>query len=379
MELKTYLLILLKKWWIVVPTFLVTLTAGVVFTYTRVPLYSAMTTYVVVPNSAIGDAGRFTSGLDILGRRQEIASTFAEIASSRRIVQLATSSISLQQSKDYSVSALLRAGTNVIEITAEGPDPAVVRDLANATGTAIEKYVQGLYEVFVLVPLDEASTPNRPISPNKALNLALSCALGLVLGGGLAFLSEYLAAPLSSVVSVSITDEETGVYNKAYFLQRLGEEMMRAKRNRYPLSMGLVRIDNLSFLKGPDASKVRAELLRQVANLSSQYLREEDIVARVEGDVLALLLPDMTGENAKALMEYLQTRIALTPFQSVINGVKLNLKSIVGITAYDHNGTSLDELVAQASRALQLAEIEGHRKPVLITHSNPNGDNHELS
>jgi hypothetical protein len=72
-------------------------------------------------------------------------------------------------------------------------------------------------------------------------------------------------------------------------------------------------------------------------------------------------------------MEYLQTRIAWTPFQSAINGVKINLRSVVGITAYSHNGTARDELVAIANRALQLAEVEDDGKAYLITDF-PNGD-----
>lgn len=369
MELKVYLKILVKKWWIVIPTFLITLTAGIIFTYTETPLYNSTTTYVVVPGSSFGDVKSFASGLDMLGRRDEIATTFAEIASSRRIRELALEAISLESGRGYSIDSRLRSGTNIIEITVQGPDPVVVRDLANAVGLKIEEYVQGLYEVFTLVPLDEATIPGRPISPNKPLNLALAAVFGLVLGAGLSFMAEYLEAPLNSAISVNIIDDETGVYNKEYFSRRLSEEMVRARRNRYPLSLALMRIESLSLLQGSDSAKVRRELLRQVAVLTTQYLREEDIVAYLQNDVFALLLPDMTGENAKALMEYLQTRVAWTPFEASI-GVKFNLKSVVGITAYNHNGTSRDELVAQASRALQLAEVEGEGKAFLITNNN---------
>lgn len=379
MELKLYLQILLKKWWIVIPAFLITFTSGIVFTYTKTPVYSATTTYVVVPSSSFGDLKSFSSGLDMLGRRDEIATTFAEIATSRSIKQRAISFLSLESDLDYSVSSKLRAGTNIIEITAEGPDPGGVRDLANTIGTEIEEYVQGMYEVFALVPLDEAATPRRPMSPNKPLNLALAAAFGLTLGSGLAFLSEYLETPLISVVGVNIIDDETGVYNKDYFLQRLSEEMVRARRNRYPLSLALMRVGNLSLLKGTDSAKIRSEMLRQVAMLTSQHLREEDIVAHLDSDVFALLLPDTTGENAKVLMEYLQTRVAWTPFQSALNGIKFNLKGIVGITTYNHNGTSRDELVAQASRALQLAEVGDHGKAYLITDSLPPEDLSENS
>jgi len=377
MELKVYLQILLKRWWIVIPTFLITLTSGIVFTYTQMPIYTATTTYVVVPGSAIGDTRNFTYGLDMLSGRSEIATTFAEIAISDRIKRVALDSLSLESGRDYAISGKLRAGTNIIEITVDGPDPIIVRDLANIIGTTSEKYVKGMYEIFILVPLDEATTPKSPTSPNKPLNLALAATLGLVLGGGLAFLSEYLQAPSRVAnLSVNIIDEETGVYNREYFSRRLSEEMIRAKRNRYPLSLALMRIDNLVLLKGTDSTKVRAELLRQVAILAHQYLREEDIIAYLDHDVFALLLPDMSGQSAKALMEYLQTRIAWTSFDTATLGNKFSLKSIVGITAYNHNGTSRDQFLAQASRALELAEVEDDNKSFLLIDNSTIDDKH---
>jgi len=374
MELKTYFRIMVKKWWIVIPVFLVTLTAGIVFTYITAPVYSATTTYVVVPSPSFG--GNLANGLDMLARREEIATTFSEIASSRRVKALAISSLSLQSGQDYSVESRLRAGTNIIEITVEGPDPVIVRGLANAVGASIEQYVQELFEVFTLVLLDEAITPQEPLRPNPVLYLTLAAVLGLALGAGLAFLSEYLETPLSSPISMNIIDDETGVYNREYFLRRLSEEMVRARRNRYSLSLALMRVDGVAFLNGADSAKLRAEILRQVARLTSLYLREEDIVAHFEDDVLGLLLPDMTGEDAKALMEYLQTRVALTPFQSSVNGATINLRSSIGITAYYyHNGTSRDELVAEASRALELAEVEENGSTFLMAHLTPPDDN----
>ena len=373
MELKTYLRIMVKKRWIVIPVFLVTLTAGIVFTYTTAPVYSATTTYVVVPSPSFG--GNLASGLDMLARREEIATTFSEIASSRRVKSVAISSLSLQSGRDYSVHSRLRAGTNIIEITVEGPDPVIVRGLANAVGASIEQYVQELFEVFTLVLLDEAITPQEPLRPNPVLYLTLAAVLGLALGAGLAFLSEYLETPLSSPISMNIIDDETGVYNREYFLRRLSEEMVRARRNRYSLSLALMRVDGVAFLNGADSAKLRAEILRQVARLTSLYLREEDIVAHFEDDVLGLLLPDTTGEDAKALMEYLQTRVALTPFQSSVNGATINLRSSIGITAYYHNGTSRDELVAEASRALELAEVEENGSTFLMAHLTPPDDN----
>ena len=375
MELKTYLRILLNKWWIIVPTFLLTFTSGVVFTYTRTPVYSATTTYLVLPGSTFGEGNSFAVGLDMLGRREEIAATFAEIATSRSIKLLTFQARSMEWNRDYSFNSELRRGTSVLEFTVSGPDPTIARDLANSLGTTVEDYIQERYEVFTLLPLDEATTPINPISPKIVNNLVLAVILGLALGGGLAFLANYLETSTETEFSLNIIDHETGVFTQEYFVQRLSKEMIRAKRNRYPLSLALLRVDNFSTLKGGRTAKVRLELLHKVAALVSQHLREEDVVGYFGHGVFALLLPDMTGENSKSLMEYLQTRVAWTPFEST-TGVKLNLKSIVGVVAYNHNGASRDEFVAQANKALQRAEVEDNGKAFLITDPVPVGETH---
>jgi diguanylate cyclase (GGDEF)-like protein len=302
----------------------------------------------------------------MLGRRDEIATTFAEIASSRRIKQLAIESLGLKSAQLYSVGSKLVAGTNIIEFTVQGPDPDVTRDVANAIGATTEEYVQGSYEVFNLRLLDEATSPRRPKSPDISLNLTLATILSLVLGIGLAFLSSYLETPLHSVANFNIIDAQTGAYNKDYFLKRLSSEMVRAKRNRYPLSVALLRLDNLGLMKGLNSTKTRGEVLHQVSNFASQYLREEDILAHLEDDTFGILLPDLAGENAKAMMEYLQTRVSLVPFQSTNDGVKFNLKGIVGIATYNYNGTSREEFVAMADRALQLAKVSHNGNAYLI-------------
>ncbi len=175
--------------------------------------------------------------------------------------------------------------------------------------------------------------------------------------------------------SVNIIDGETGIYNKPYFMQRLTEEMVRARRNRYSLSLALMQVDNLNLLKGPSSDKVRGEILRQVARLSGQYLREEDIIAYLSNGTFAFLLPDTSGENAKAIMEYLQTRLIWTSFEETSSGIKFNFGGVVGIVAYNHNGTSRDELMDNPYKALELAEVNEDGKAYLISDSTPLGEN----
>lgn len=367
MELRFYLNLLIKKWWIVLPAFLITLASTIAFTFTQEPVYEATATFLVTPDTSFEDVKSFVTGLDVLSRRPEIATTYTEVVTSRLIKNQAAEELGLYswQKQSLTINSKLQAGTNVLKITVEGNDPALVRDFTNAIGRHTIAYVETLYEAYALKSLDQATLPESPIRPNKALYLALGAVFGLALGAGLAFLSEYLQAPAPNALKFDILDEETSVYNKRYFMQRLREEMSRAKRNSYPLSLVLMNVDELGVIKS-SSIQVRSEALRKVAVFLKQNLRQEDIIARLDETTFAFLLPDTNGQEAKEAMEKLQTRIAWTPFEIEKSGHKLNLSGSAGIAAYQCNGTQQNELMALAVRALEEAGSTGYEKVHLL-------------
>jgi diguanylate cyclase (GGDEF)-like protein len=121
-------------------------------------------------------------------------------------------------------------------------------------------------------------------------------------------------------------------------------------------------VDQLKVLNTSLSSEMRSEALRKMAVFLKQYLREEDVMARLDETIFAFLLPDISEQEAKVTMEKLQTRIAWTPFEIGRSGVRLNLSGAAGVVAYDHNGIGANELIAQATRALQQAEGAGYGK-----------------
>lgn len=371
MELKTYIRILMRKWWIVIPAFLITFTSTMAFTFAQAPTYRATATFIMSPTGVQGDVGNFVNYLDIMSRRPEIANTYTQVAMSDQIRHTVVEALGLSpaQNDHIAVESKLRAGTNIIEVTAEGSDPVLIADFANRLGNATIAYVEKLYEAYQLAALDPAIPPTAPLKPNKPLNLAVGATLGLVLGVALAFLSEYVQAPLEGILNVGILDEDTGAYNKRYFLQRLGEEMSRAKRNKYPLSLALMNIDHPGVMRASLSPQFRGEALRKVTVFLKQYLREEDVMARLEGTTFAFLLPDMTEEKAKDVMERLQTRMAWTAFEMEKSGLKLNLSGAAGVAAYSHNGAGQAELLENANHALRKAETTGYGKVSLYADS----------
>jgi len=360
-ELKVYFYILKRKWWIVVPTFLVTVVATIALTFSQQPVYRASATYVVTPSKTFGTTESFIRGLDLLSRRAEIAATYVEVASSHLIRKAAADALQLtgRQRRDLRIEAALVEGTNVIRITVESTSPAVARDMANMVGLKTIEYVQTLYETYGLKPLDTANLPKSPSKPRKVFNLGLASVLGLFLGVGLAFLADYLESPVQPAPTASLLDPDTGVHSKHYFLQRLSEEMSRAKRHRYALSVAVITFE---WLGAPArlSRRVRVELLRRIATLLKKHARPEDTLAYLGGSTFGILLPDMSIEEAQKLLTRLQTRISWTPLDLERSGMQISASSYLGLAAYQYNGASRDDLLAQAYEALQAARAEGY-------------------
>ncbi|MEJ2733064.1 MAG: LysM peptidoglycan-binding domain-containing protein [Anaerolineae bacterium] len=196
-ELRMYFQILWKRWWIVLVACLTTAVVVGLLTFSEAPSYGATATYIVTPVGEYPDAQSAASALDMLSRRTEIATTYAEVANSRFIKEQAADELGLSsaQRRALSVDSQLVAGTNILEIQVEGNNPQLVQVFTDMVGFKTATYVQNLYEAYSLKPLDTASLPSSPAGPSKMIRLALGGIMGLALGAGLAFLAYYLEAP----------------------------------------------------------------------------------------------------------------------------------------------------------------------------------------
>ena len=155
------------------------------------------------------------------------------------------------------------------------------------------------------------------------------------------------------------TDSLTGLWNYGYFQYKLDEEIMKAKNQKYNLSVMMMDIDDFKKFNDTFGHLAGDEVLRKIALILKENSRKIDVVARYGGEEFALILPYTTKEEAKIIGERIRKRIEGT---KILNK---NVTVSIGIASLEDENTTKEELIKKADLALYRAKFEGKNKIVL--------------
>jgi diguanylate cyclase (GGDEF)-like protein len=165
------------------------------------------------------------------------------------------------------------------------------------------------------------------------------------------------------------TDALTGLANFRALRARLGQEIRRAARYRYPLSAVMIDMDNLKLLNDRFGHDAGNRVIVALARHLRDNLRETDFAARFGGDEFVVLLPHQTAQDAAVFAERIRAGVQELHFRgdsdSAADEVQLSVS--VGVacrTPMDIAGTGQDLL--QAADATLYRAKRGGRNRVLI-------------
>lgn len=143
-------------------------------------------------------------------------------------------------------------------------------------------------------------------------------------------------------------DPLTGIGNRGYFYEKLGQEIKRSKRAGSPVSLVFIDIDNFKTVNDTFGHIQGDKVLVQLAGILKETVRGADSVGRWGGEEFAIILPDTGSEGAVALAERLRRYIAAFNFECKVTisaGVATNTGHI-----------DLDKFVSMADDALYSAK-----------------------
>src|SRR5215211_1825990 len=273
MEMRFYLKIIKRGWWLILIAALVAVNLSLVYSYylTR-PKYEAVARFIVSPDIQSIESRDLVNSLEALDKRS-IISTFAEVLNSHEVISgtLNLLGVDPSQFNTYSTFVTVLPDANIIRFSVQGPDPQATAIFANAIGQNAIDFIRDLYVIYNIEFLDQALVPTEPIEPKPLQNAGLALLVGLVVGIGLAIFRDQLSSTFDRLSQRNMIDYESLAYSRPYF-----ERMMRQELSSQPdnvLTFGIIHLNGIHDFYDSLPQAYVNKIMRYVAETLKYQLR----------------------------------------------------------------------------------------------------------
>ena len=160
-------------------------------------------------------------------------------------------------------------------------------------------------------------------------------------------------------------DTLTGLPNRRLFLDYLGGEISRAERHDYFGALLYLDIDNFKTINDSLGHSVGDEYLIMVASRLSEFIRKEDVAARMGGDEFTVVFTELGSSS----------QIAASKVRNIAEELNLCLSSpckigsrdlqstvSIGISLFPKDNRGVDDILKQADTAMYRAKAAGRNE-----------------
>jgi len=169
-------------------------------------------------------------------------------------------------------------------------------------------------------------------------------------------------------------DELTNVYNRRGFLKESEKifktvvykrkEIERRIGYKIPLSIIFLDIDDFKMINDKYGHKVGDLVLKKVAKILRERLRDSDIIGRLGGEEFVISLIGCDLNSALKIAEELRKKIEKSNLK--IKKERIKLTASFGVVTYTNEKTLYD-LINKADKAMYKAKKEGKNRVVILT------------
>ena len=173
--------------------------------------------------------------------------------------------------------------------------------------------------------------------------------------------------------TLSTTDELTGLHNRRYLLERMEQEISRAKRYSTPLSLLLFDLDFFKVVNDIYGYEWGDVLLRSIADKLKQLIRKEDIITRYGDEEFIVVLPNTSEDNAFLFAERFRKDIEKMEFIPAGEEERHHITISGGIATFPclpDTEEDANTIIRYAEHALYNAKKRGKNKIVQFSHLN---------
>lgn len=163
-----------------------------------------------------------------------------------------------------------------------------------------------------------------------------------------------------AIYNLVMRDGLTEIYNKRKHDEEAQREFARAARHGRPLALVLFDLDLFKNVNDSYGHLCGDFVLKQLATLTVELLRPEQVFARVGGEEFAILCPETNLDGAVQLAEKLRQRIEAYEFHYA--GFRVPVTCSFGVAELQSRMTGPEALYEEADRALYAAKHSGRNR-----------------
>lgn len=153
-----------------------------------------------------------------------------------------------------------------------------------------------------------------------------------------------------------LLDDLTGVLREDRITLVVSREMARHRRENVPLTLILLDVDHLARYNEHYGRETGDILLKGVAHVIQQGVRETDLIGRMDGDAF-LVLMTATIAQAQTAAQRLLNKLRTTPFAAP--GGALRTSASIGLAGWPDHAAHPRDLMKAARHALHAAQQRG--------------------
>lgn len=154
-------------------------------------------------------------------------------------------------------------------------------------------------------------------------------------------------------------DHLTELPNKRYLIEKI-DELVEAEN---PFSLIYLDLDRFKYLNDTLGHTIGDRLLQAFSVRVASVIQEQDLLARIGGDVFAIVVRDSDRNNVQYVERVL--RVLKSPFH--IEKFELFVSISIGITCYPTDGKNSHKLLSNAQMALSMAKDLGNNSYQIYT------------
>jgi diguanylate cyclase (GGDEF)-like protein len=155
------------------------------------------------------------------------------------------------------------------------------------------------------------------------------------------------------------TDSKTGLHNARHFSTLYQTEIERAKRFGRPLALIMADLDLLRNINNTYGHLAGDAVLAGIGKIIRETVRDFDIAGRFGGEEFAIVLPEVTVEEARAMAERLRAAVETAWFSVPDNSTQLHVTMSVGVACYPIDAEAATDLIHRADIAVYQAKLNG--------------------